>query len=136
MGTRVDTPCDGAAFTMIKEMGRVCNVGGFHTELEQLKGVPITTTAMAYDHPVLQEMIILVFPKSLFFGAGMEHSLICPNQLWDNNIVFDLRLKQYGNGESLHGLMMPEKDNYSYPFNYMAVVLIFLYLFTNSTGNQ
>ena len=115
LDTRADTTCAGAAFVMLEDTGRICDVNGFHNHFELLKGIPITTTATAYDHPELQETLILVFHESLYFGASMEHSLICPNQLRENQLIVDLCPKQYTEGESLHGISIPE-ENIIMPF--------------------
>lgn len=70
---------------------------------------------MAYDHPNLQETLILIFYECLYFGAEMQHSLICPNKVWDNGINVDFCPKQYSNGLSLHGINVP-KEEITMPF--------------------
>jgi len=54
MDTRVDTIYAGAAFLMLEDTGRICNVGGFHNQMQRIEDVPIATCATAYDHPGLQ----------------------------------------------------------------------------------
>eukprot|EP00590_Aulacoseira_subarctica_P006586 CAMPEP_0172433836 /NCGR_PEP_ID=MMETSP1064-20121228/69845_1 /TAXON_ID=202472 /ORGANISM="Aulacoseira subarctica , Strain CCAP 1002/5" /LENGTH=270 /DNA_ID=CAMNT_0013181965 /DNA_START=226 /DNA_END=1035 /DNA_ORIENTATION=+ len=74
-----------------------------------IKGVPIGTCATAYDHPDLQETIILCFTQSLYFGNQMEHSLINPNQLRDFGIRVDSTPKQY-DPNSNHVILITEED--------------------------
>jgi len=80
MDTRADMVCAGASFVLLENTGKVCNINGFHNHMGMVKGIPIATCAMAYHHLNLQETVIMVFHECLYFGAEMEHSLICPNQ--------------------------------------------------------
>jgi hypothetical protein len=67
---------------MTEQMERIADVTGFqHDDLGILKEIPIATCCAAIDHPELQETLILVCHESLYFGNGMEDSLISPNQL-------------------------------------------------------
>jgi len=106
---RADTICAGATFALIEDTRKVCDVGGFHDSMSPIKGVPVGTCATAYDHPDLQETIILCFPQSLYFGSQMEHSLINPNQLRDFWIRVDSTPKQY-DVNSNHAIIVPEED--------------------------
>ena len=98
MDTWADTVCAGAAFLMLEDTSMICNMGGFHNQMERIEGVAIVTCATAYDHPGLQETLILIFHESLYFGAELEHSLICLNQLWDSRLIVDLCPRQYSKG--------------------------------------
>ena len=44
--------------------------------------------ATAYDCPVTNETYILVFHESLYYGTGLDHTLINPNQVRYNGIPF------------------------------------------------
>jgi hypothetical protein len=67
---------------MTEQMERIADVTGFqHDDLGILKEIPIATCCAAIDHPELQETLIRVCHESLYFGNGMEDSLISPNQL-------------------------------------------------------
>jgi hypothetical protein len=107
--SRADTTCAGATFVLLEDTKKVCNVGGFHDSMKTIKGVPVGTCATAYDHPELQETIILCFPQALYFGKDMEHSLINPNQLRDYGIRVDSTPKQY-EPSSLHAIIAHEED--------------------------
>ena len=109
MDSRADTICAGATFVLLEDTRKICDVGGFHESMPSIKGVPVGTCATAYDHPDLQETLILCFPQSLYFGNQMEHSLINPNQLRDFGIRVDSTPKQY-DPNSNHAIMIPEED--------------------------
>ncbi|MGH7974081.1 MAG: hypothetical protein ACREBR_01045, partial [bacterium] len=108
--SRADTVCAGATFVPMELTGKVCDVRGFHDSFNNLKDIPVATTATAYDHEGLQETLILVVHESLYFGTSMEHSLISPNQLRSNNLVVDTCPRQYSQGSSLHGIYSSEDD--------------------------
>jgi len=107
--TRADTTCAGGAFALIETTGKECDVTGFHDEMSPIKNIPIFTCATAYDHPELQETVILIFHETLFFGRDMEHSLINPNQLRANGITVDCCPRQYDKS-SIHGIYVPNED--------------------------
>lgn len=65
---------------MIELTGEVCNVNGFKDEMT-VQDVPVATTATAYTVPGTSDTYILIFNESLFFGGGMDHSLMNPNQI-------------------------------------------------------
>lgn len=87
----------------------MAEVSGFHDSLGSLKEVPIGTTCMAWDVPG-QQTYILAFPQSLFFGDKLENSLMPPNQLRANGLIVDECPKQFSNGQSLHGIQIPDAD--------------------------
>ncbi len=113
--TRADTTCAGAAFALIETTGAECDVRGFHDDMAPIRNVPIATCATAYDHPILQETLILLFHEALYFGKAMDHSLLNPNQLRDNGLTVDCCPRQYDKS-SMHAVYLPEED-LSLPFN-------------------
>jgi hypothetical protein len=91
--------------------------------MELIKGVPVGTCATAYDHPELQETIILCFPQALFFDKDMENSLINPNQLRDYGIRVDSTPRQY-DSSSLHAIVSQE-DDITIPLNLYGCISYF-----------
>jgi hypothetical protein len=65
--SRADTMCCGRGFIPISEVDQVCDVLGFHPDMQPINDVPIRTCATAFDHPD-GETIILVFGQVLYFG--------------------------------------------------------------------
>lgn len=112
--TRADTTCAGAAFALLETTGVECDVKGFHDDMAPVRNIPIATCATAYDHPGLQETIILLFHEALYFGKAMEHSLLNPNQIRDNGITVDCCPRQYDKS-SLHAIYVKNED-ISLPF--------------------
>ena len=110
--SRANTMCAGSAFWLLEVMDQETNVSRFHNSLGTMSCVLIGTLAMAYDHLGIQEMVILIFPQSLYFGKSMEHSLLCPNQLQVNRLVVDTCPRQFSVGESIHGIFDPTEDLY------------------------
>jgi hypothetical protein len=43
--------CCGCGFVRIPEIDQVCNVVGFHPDMQPIKDVPVCTCANAFDHP-------------------------------------------------------------------------------------
>jgi hypothetical protein len=94
--SRADTTCAGAAFKLIdKSVSRVTDVGGFHPDMPEMKNIPIGTAVTAFDLAHVQDTVMLVFHEALYLGKGMKESLINPNQLHHNGIVFDTCPKQF-----------------------------------------
>ena len=108
--SRADTVCCGKSYRMIEQSPRVATVSGFHGDLGAVNNVPIGNCCTAIDHPDLQETLIVVCNEALYFGAGMEDSLISPNQLRANGLIVDTCPKQYSNGKSMHGIYDPHED--------------------------
>ena len=80
-------------------------MGGFHSDLGTLTGVPIARFATAYDASDGTTYILAV-NEALYFGSDSEQSLISPQQLMDHGIQCDTTPKQYNSG-SFHGLYNP-----------------------------
>ena len=118
--TRADTTCAGATFVPLEFSGKECDVGGFHDNMEPIRDVPIATCATAYDHPGLQETLILVFHETLYFGSAMEHSLLNPNQIRANGLVVDTCPRQYDKS-SLHAIV-PTQEDITLPFQMFGCI--------------
>ena len=110
LDSRADTVCAGAAFALLELTNRVCDVSGFHGELGAMPNVPIATTATAFDHPTLNETLILVTPESLYFGLTLPESLLSIPQLQDNGVQIYSCPKQYSRDPDSHCLHLPEVD--------------------------
>jgi hypothetical protein len=95
---------------MIEQSQRVATVSGFHGDLGAVNDVPIANCCTAIDLPDLQETLIVVCNEALYFGAGMEDSLISPNQLRANGLIVDTCPKQFSGGKSMHGIYVPDED--------------------------
>ena len=112
--TRADTICAGKAFQVLHLSGHVVDVGGFHSDLGTLTGVPFAHVATAYDASDGTTYILAV-NEALYFGSDWEHSLTSPQQLMDHGIQeCDTTPKQYNSG-SIHGLYNPI-SNATIPF--------------------
>ena len=112
--TRADTICAGKAFQVLHLSGRVVDVGGFHSDLGTLTGVPIARFATAYDASDGTTYILAV-NEALYFGSDSEQSLISPQQLMDHGIQCDTTPKLYNSG-SIHGLCADPISNATIPF--------------------
>ena len=92
-------------FVLVKEgldylTGQQVDVDGFHSSMETMKNVPIRSAYNAMDHPNGNTYILHAHEGLCFFDS-MEHSLLPPAQLWDNNIQCDIHPKHCTNGESI-----------------------------------
>ena len=86
LDTRADTICAGINFRMLYSTGQVCDVRGFHDDFDSIKDVPVATVATGYRNEHGQ-VYILIIHEALYFGPGLDHSLINPNQIRHNGIV-------------------------------------------------
>jgi hypothetical protein len=87
--------------------------------------LPIGTMCTAWDAP-WQQTYILAFPQSLFFGNKLKNSLMPPNQLRANGLIVDECPKQFSNGQfsngqSLHGIRVPDED-ITIPFHMYGMI--------------
>ena len=110
--SRANMMCAGSAFWLLEVMDQETDVSGFHDSLRTMSCMPIGTSVTVYNHLGIQEMVILVFLQSLYFGKSMEHSLLCPNQRRVNGLVVDTCPRQFSVGESIHGIFDPMEDLY------------------------
>lgn len=101
--------CAGKGWTLLYETGTFANVKGFHDEFNEIKDVPISTVATAYDAS-WGETLVLVANEALFFGDKLETSLLPPQQICDNGLMCDPMPKQFTNGKSIHGIYDPQTE--------------------------
>jgi hypothetical protein len=74
------------------DISRTVNLSPFKLDLGIVNDIYVSTIAIAYNDPKTLLKLILIFPESLIV-PGMEHYIMCPNQLRDNDIkVFDIPL--------------------------------------------
>jgi hypothetical protein len=95
---------------MIEQSPHVATVSGFHGDLGAVNDVPITDCCTAINLPDLQETLIVVCNEALYFGKGLEDSLISPNQLRANGVIVDTCPKQFSGWKSMHGIYVPDAD--------------------------
>ena len=86
--TAADTFCLGKNFVILSYTSRVADVYGYNSAHEPIHNVPIVSGATAYDCPITNEMYVLVFHESIYYGTGLDHTLINPNQVCYNGIPF------------------------------------------------
>ncbi len=110
-----DTFCCGKGWVVDSYTGIQADVGGFHDSMETVKNVPVATCLSAFDHSG-GHTYILVANEALFFGETMEHSLIPPAQVWNNNLVCDIVPKHCSNGKSIFGIF-DNQTNVHLPFS-------------------
>ncbi|EJK66765.1 hypothetical protein THAOC_12279 [Thalassiosira oceanica] len=70
----------------IRLTGQYCNVKPFHDKLGTMERVPIASCITAWDHPSNGKTYIFFFHECLYFGPGLDDSLINPNQVRDFGI--------------------------------------------------
>lgn len=78
--TRADTCCLGKNWRQLSTTGQFCSVQGFHKDLQAIDNVPVSRCATAIHAPS-GELVILIINEGLYFGPGLDHSLINPNQI-------------------------------------------------------
>jgi len=108
--SRADNCCAGSTFAPIELSGKVCNVSPFSSSYDPIEGVPIGKAGTAFDHPSLGTLI-LIFEQVLYFGAALKDSLICPNQLRSNGLIFEDVPQSLAHGQlSMHAIVIPGED--------------------------
>ena len=81
LDTRADTTCAGINCRPVYYTGQHCKAYGFHSDLSPINNVPIATVATAWSDPHTGESYIIIINKALYFGDGMDNSLLHPNQI-------------------------------------------------------
>ena len=107
--SRADTLCFSKGWKLDYLSGQQVDVDGFHSSMTTMKNIPIGSAYTAMDHPNGNTYILHAHEGLCFFDS-MEHSLLPPAQLWDNNIQCDIRPKHCTNGESIFGCRDPHTD--------------------------
>jgi hypothetical protein len=87
LDTRADTCCAGINCRPIFYTGQQCEVQGFHDDFAPVPDVPIATVATTWSDPLTGRGYILIIHEALYFGSGMNHSLINPNQLRHYGVI-------------------------------------------------
>ena len=83
---------------ILEYTGQVAKVSWFTNSLESIKDVPVVKAALAYDHPVTGEAILLVINQVLYFGNQLDHVLLNPNQLRAHGFIVEDILKCLARG--------------------------------------
>ena len=113
--SRADTLCFGMGWKLDYLTGQQIDVDGFHSSMKTMENTPIRLAYTAMDHPNGNTNILHAHEGLCFFDS-MEHRLLLPAQLWDNNIQCDIRPKHCTNGESIFGCRDPQ-TNIHLPFS-------------------
>ena len=71
---------------LYSDLSRTINLTPFKSDLGAIQDLPVSTIAIAYDDPITFKTFILIFHEALQV-AGMQHHILCPNQLRDNDIL-------------------------------------------------
>ena len=89
--TNADTCCLGENFVILEYTRRTADVYSYDKDSQPKKNIPIVSGATAWRDEKTEEVYILVFNESLYYGTRLDHSLINPNQVraygidfWDN----------------------------------------------------
>ena len=86
--TNADTCCLGINFTVLQYTERTADVYPYNSSYAPLHNVPIVSGATAWDNAEDGTTWILVIHEGLFYGNQLDHSLINPNQLRSNGILY------------------------------------------------
>jgi hypothetical protein len=84
LDSRADTICAGLNCRLVHYTGQECSVSGFRDKLGVMDKIPIATVATAWSDKHTGQGFILIMHETLFFGNGLDHSLINPNQIRHN----------------------------------------------------
>jgi hypothetical protein len=91
------------------------HVGGtiypYSGEYNPIKDIPVTTVATVYTDPSTGQQALLIFHETLFFGDRLQDTLLCPNQLRDNNVIVHDIPRQFDK-DSTHSIYVPEHKVY------------------------
>ena len=105
MDSHADTCVAGDNCTVLEYTGRNATVEAYTPDYPS-KEIPIATVATAYDCPDSGETYVLIINEALYFGDTLSFSLLCPNQLRDNEIHVDERHRTHA-PDSIFGIYIP-----------------------------
>jgi hypothetical protein len=105
--SHADTTVAGKNMCMIEPTGVKVNIAAYSDEVSQLTDIPIATAGTVFDCPTTGASWLLVFHETLFLGARLPNSLICPNQLRDFGVTVHDTPKRY-DPNSMHAVYVPE----------------------------
>jgi hypothetical protein len=95
LDSHANTCCTGANSTVIEYTGVKVSVHPFTDTYHLMKDVPKPTVATAYDCPSTCPTYLLIINEALYFGKKLQCTVLCPNQLRDNNVKVDDTPRQY-----------------------------------------
>ena len=105
MDSHADTCVAGNNCTVLEYTGRNATVEAYTPDYPS-KEIPIATVATAYDCPDSGETYVLIINEALYFGDTLSFSLLCPNQLRDNEVHVDERHRTHA-PDSIFGIYIP-----------------------------
>ena len=79
--SHADTTVAGKNMCMLEPTGIKVNIAAYSDGVSQLTDIPIATAGTVFDCPTTGASWLLIFHETLFLGARLPNSLICPNQL-------------------------------------------------------
>lgn len=88
MDSHADTCVAGNNCIVLEYTGHHATVEAYSPDYAS-KEIPIATVATTYDSPNSGETFALIINEALYFGDTLSFSLLCPNQLSDNDIHVD-----------------------------------------------
>ena len=110
LDTHADTCVAGASTVVLDLTGKNDSVTPFcEEEYAPITEIPIATVATAYECPDLVRVWVLIINKTLYFGAKMTNTLLCPKQLRQHGIVIEDRPRQFDRSSS-HIIFIPSQD--------------------------
>ena len=95
LDSHADTCVGGANTILLEPSGATATVHSFSNESKPFGKIPIGTIATSWTNATDGKTYVLCFPESLYFGDRLSTSLLCPNQLRDNQTVVDDTPRQY-----------------------------------------
>jgi hypothetical protein len=87
LDSHADTSCAGSNFIQLEDPVRFATVYPYSSELPALQKIPKTFAGIAWVNPATGQLYFLILNECLFFGDRLNHSLLCPNQLWSNGLT-------------------------------------------------
>jgi hypothetical protein len=82
--SNADTCCLGANFIILRYTQRTADVYPYDSSYSPMTNVPIVTGATAWTDKSDNRTYILIFNESLYYGKKLNHSLLNPNQIMNN----------------------------------------------------
>jgi hypothetical protein len=80
LDSHADTCVAGPNMRVIEYLDKYCDVSPFSPEYKAQMDMPVANWATAYHCPVTNELFILIFNQTLYFGDQVNCAYICPNQ--------------------------------------------------------
>jgi len=97
-------------FKVLEYTNLTCSVTPFANSYKKKEDIPIVKAATAYDDEDTGTTYILVLGQALYFGADVDASLLCPNQMRANGVIVDDVPKHLSHNKSTtHSITFPEE---------------------------